>query len=133
MQFCHKPGIMHLDLKLENIMVDDSSNDELIDFGLSTRFTAEEKLKRIWGTFLSFAPEFTQGEEYEGPPADVWSLGLILYFILTGRCPFRAASREQLKKLITQGTYDIPPHVSEGTQNLINESLIVDTRQRPTI
>ncbi|VTJ70757.1 Hypothetical predicted protein [Marmota monax] len=133
MQYCHKQGIMHLDLKPQNIMVDDSGNVELIDFGLSTRFTAGEKLKRIWGTCLSFAPEFTQGEEYEGPPADIRSLGLILHFMLTGRCPFRAASREQLKKLITQGTYDIPSHVSEGTQNLINEILMVDHLQRPTI
>nr|XP_040137825.1 putative sperm motility kinase W [Ictidomys tridecemlineatus] len=133
MQYCHKQGIMHLDLKPQNIMVDDSGNVELIDFGLSTRFTAGEKLKRIWGTCLSFAPELTQGEEYEGPPADVWSLGIVLYFMLTGRCPFRAASREQLKKLITQGTYDIPQHVSEGAQRLVNEILMVDPMQWPSI
>ncbi|VTJ82989.1 Hypothetical predicted protein, partial [Marmota monax] len=89
-------------------MVDESSNVKLIDFGLSTRFTAEEKLKGIWSTCLYFVPELTQGEEYEGPPADIWSLGIILYFILTGRCPFREASRKQVKNLITQGTYDIP-------------------------
>ncbi|KAF7469913.1 hypothetical protein GHT09_018637 [Marmota monax] len=125
MQFCHKEGIAHLDLKLENIMVDDSGNVKLIDFGLSTRFTAGEKLKEIWGTCLYFSPELTQEEEYESPPTDIWSLGIILHFMLTGRCPFRAASREQLKKLITQGAYDILPHVFEGAQRLINEILMV--------
>ncbi|VTJ66303.1 Hypothetical predicted protein [Marmota monax] len=132
-QYCHIKGIVHLDLKPENMALDDSGNVKLIDFGLSDRFTAGQKLNRFWGTLLYFAPEIVLGEAYEGPPADVWSLGVILYFMLTGRRPFMASTAQQVKKLILEGTYDTPLNVSEGAQSLIREILTVDPTQRPTL
>ncbi|KAF7476931.1 Hypothetical predicted protein [Marmota monax] len=67
MQSCHQKGIMHLGLKLENMMMDASGNMKLIDFGLSTRFTAGKKLRKFFGTLLYVAPEIAHGQENKGP------------------------------------------------------------------
>ncbi|MBZ3886020.1 MAP/microtubule affinity-regulating kinase 3 [Sciurus carolinensis] len=76
----HGKGVVHFDLKSENVMVDASNNIKLINFGLSTRFTTGKKLKRFSGTVPYLAPEVIHGKEYEGPPADVWSLRVILCY-----------------------------------------------------
>ncbi|KAF7465798.1 Hypothetical predicted protein [Marmota monax] len=91
-QSCHQKDIVHLDLKPEKVVVDVSSNVKLIRFG----------------TLLYGAPEIIRGKEYECPLADVWSLGMVLYSVLTGRGPFVASTSRLLKKLIEQGTYNIP-------------------------
>ncbi|XP_047410664.1 sperm motility kinase 2B-like [Sciurus carolinensis] len=132
-QYCHRNGIVHMDLKPDNVVVDASGKAKLIDFGLSTRFTAGKKLKRFWGTLLYVAPEIVRRKEFEGPPADIWSLGVLLFAMLTGKCPFLASSNRKVRKLIRQGTYDIPQHVSEGAKSLIRDILTMDPRQRPTI
>ncbi|XP_077879806.1 MAP/microtubule affinity-regulating kinase 3-like isoform X2 [Ictidomys tridecemlineatus] len=117
MQYFHQKGIVHLDLKPENMGVDTGSNITFIDFDLSTRFTAGKKLKRFFGTVLHVAPEIIQEKEYKGPQADIWSLGLLLYAMLTGKCSFEASNNREVKKLIKQGTYDILPRL-RGTPEL---------------
>ncbi|XP_047410330.1 sperm motility kinase 4A-like [Sciurus carolinensis] len=132
-QHCHRNGIVHLDLKPDNVVVDASGRVKLIDFGLSTRFTPGRKLNRFWGTLFYIAPEIVCEKLFEGPPADVWSLGVLLYAMLTGRCPFAASTDGKVKRLIRRGTYHIPQHVSEDAQRLIRDILTINPRQRPTI
>ncbi|XP_077875649.1 sperm motility kinase-like [Ictidomys tridecemlineatus] len=132
-QYCHQKGIVHLDLKPENVVVDEERNVKLIDFGLSTRVTAGKKLNKFFGTLLYVPPEIICHQEYEGPPADIWSLGVVLYSMLTGIWPFEASTDSKLKKLIRLGRYIIPSHVSKEAKSLIREILKVDPKQRPTI
>lgn len=96
-QYCHEKGIAHLDLKPENVLLDASGKMKLKDFALSTRFTAGQKLSRFWGTLLYFAPEVVQWEEYKGPLADIWSLGVLLYFMLTGSRPLMANTTGEVR------------------------------------
>lgn len=95
----HMQGIIHRDIKLENILVDQRENVDtkklepvvkLIDFGLAMRAEKNPPMKDFCGTPNYVAPEILSGEEYEGKPADCWALGVVLYLMLVGRFPFKA-------------------------------------------
>uniref|UniRef100_A0A8D2CLJ2 non-specific serine/threonine protein kinase n=1 Tax=Sciurus vulgaris TaxID=55149 RepID=A0A8D2CLJ2_SCIVU len=131
--YCHQKGVAHLDLKPENFVVDARGHTKLIDFGLSTSITPGQQLTGFRGTLPYLAPEIIRRKGFEGPPADVWSLGITLYFMLTGRRPFMASTSKELLNLVMQASYDIPPHVSPGARSLIQQLLTVDPRQRPTL
>ncbi|VTJ77792.1 Hypothetical predicted protein [Marmota monax] len=131
--YCHEKGVVHLDLKPENFVVDARGHIKLIDFGLSTSFTPGQKLHDFRGTLQYCAPEIIQDKGFEGPPADVWSLGVTLYFMLTGTRPFRTSNTNELQKQILQGSYDLPPHLSKGACSLIQQILEVNPKQRPTL
>ncbi|KAM4862361.1 sperm motility kinase 2B-like [Urocitellus parryii] len=131
--YLHDKGIVHRDLKPENIMLDTRGQVKLIDFGAATWFSAGEKLRRVWGTLPYLAPEGVLRQEYEGPPMDVWSLGVILYFMLTRSLPFDSTSSEDLLKRITHARYRVPDSVPVGARRLIHSILTVKPPKRPTV
>ncbi|MBZ3885637.1 Sperm motility kinase 2A [Sciurus carolinensis] len=131
--YCHDRGIVHRDLKPENIVLDARGRIKLIDFGAATRFRAGQKVRRFWGTVPYLAPETILQEEYEGPPVDVWSLGVILYFMLTHTLPFMAPSSRKILKLIVLARYDIPLSVPVKAGRLIRRMLTVQPKKRPTV
>uniref|UniRef100_A0A8D2AP09 non-specific serine/threonine protein kinase n=1 Tax=Sciurus vulgaris TaxID=55149 RepID=A0A8D2AP09_SCIVU len=130
--YCHKNGIVHQDLNAQNIMLDAQGNSKLIDFGLSMRVTAGQKLLRSWGTLAYLASEIILHREYEGPPVDVWSLGVILFYMLTGKCPFRDIFRWELARWIVEGKYHIPDSVPPLVRRLICRMLSANPMKRPT-
>ena len=87
--YCHSKQICHRDIKLENILLDEQGNPKLIDFGFSTCIPNDKKVKIFCGTPSYMSPEIVQKIEYNGPPADVWALGVLLYALLTGTFPFK--------------------------------------------
>ncbi|MBZ3882738.1 Sperm motility kinase 2B [Sciurus carolinensis] len=131
--YCHSQGVVHLDLKLPNVVVDAAGTCKLIDFGLSLRVRPGQKLRRFWGTLAYLAPEILLRRRYEGPPADVWSLGVILFYLLTGRCPFRALLRSGMVRRIQEGRYHIPDRVPSQARRLIRSMLSMDPARRPTV
>ena len=95
-QVAHDRGVLHRDLKPSNILIDAAGEPHVSDFGLAKRLEAGESVTHtgaILGTPCYMSPEQAAGSRGDmGPTSDVWSLGAILYQMLTGRPPFQAAS-----------------------------------------
>ena len=131
-EYCHKMNVVHRDIKMENILLDDRLDAKLIDFGFSTWVIPAQKLKIFCGTPSYMAPEIVNKKEYYGPPADMWSLGILLYAMLCGHFPFRAHTEFELYRNISKGIFNVPSHVSEGAKKLISKLLSVDPKRRIT-
>jgi maternal embryonic leucine zipper kinase len=103
--FCHSKGIAHRDLKPENLLLDANKNIKLIDFGLVSRPAnlATTRLTTCCGSAAYAAPELIRGEPYLGAPADIWSLGILLYALLCGFLPFDDENTQRLYRLIQRG------------------------------
>lgn len=89
-EYMHSEGIYHLDLKPDNMVLDEHFNVKICDFGLATK---EEQRSSPRGTRVYMAPEMIREEEYLTSHADIYSLGIILYCLATGRPPFTEAGR----------------------------------------
>ncbi|KAM4873978.1 sperm motility kinase 4A-like isoform 1-T1 [Thomomys bottae] len=133
MHYCHKSGIAHRDLKLENVLLDTSGTVKVCDFGLGTRVMLGEELDRACGTLPFWAPELFKHQGYDGHKVDVWSLGVLLYCMVVGYLPFSAWTWGKLRKQVLSGQCRIPPHVSPELQNLLTQLLTVDPERRPTL
>ena len=95
MTYAHERGVIHRDLKPANILIDRNGQPKVTDFGLAKKTEADSNLTgtgQILGTPAYMPPEQASGKTDVGPLADVYSLGAILYCLLTGRPPFQAAS-----------------------------------------
>jgi serine/threonine protein kinase len=100
--FAHRRGIVHRDIKPKNILVDETGEPRLIDFGMARLRTAwsDHRQEPSGGTFAFMAPEQARIESPEdrrrvGPRSDVFALGAVLYFLLTGKAPFHGKSRNE--------------------------------------
>lgn len=99
----HRHGILHRDLKSANVMVDESGEPIVMDFGLASLVEDDANVTQtgtIVGTPAYMAPEQVEGDHARiGPPTDVYGLGVILYELLTGRLPFRGRVHAVLKQI----------------------------------
>jgi serine/threonine-protein kinase len=107
MQVAHQGGVVHRDLKPANILVTDDGTPKITDFGLAKRLEGDAGLTQSgvpMGTPNYMAPEQARGQAHAiGPAVDVYALGAVLYELLTGRPPFRAAtSAETVQQVISQ-------------------------------
>ena len=97
---------MHRDLKPENLLLDSKNNNtiKVIDFGTSAKFDPSKKMKQTYGTAYYIAPEVLTSEYNE--KCDVWSIGVILYILLSGRPPFDGKDDKEIVKKVRIGSYE---------------------------
>ena len=139
LQYMHGKGVVHRDLKLENILVDDNMNLKVADFGFAT-FRKIHNLKSYRGTMTYMAPEIKEGKNYDGMAIDMFSTGVILFIIVQGIFPFKEAKKDEyFYNLILKG--DLKTYwqktggtkLSEEFKDLIIKMFSYDGSQRPTI
>ncbi len=103
----HLQGIVHRDIKIDNILLDKKWNIKIVDFGYSTEYEDDTLLTSYIGTTSYAAPEILKNVPYLGTKTDVFSLGVVLYVLVIGQMSFLKASvKDDCYKNIIKGDYD---------------------------
>ncbi|XP_060771634.1 serine/threonine-protein kinase MARK1-like [Neoarius graeffei] len=132
-QYCHQKRIVHRDLKAENLLLDADMNIKIADFGFSNEFMVGNKLDTFCGSPPYAAPELFQGKKYDGPEVDVWSLGVILYTLVSGSLPFDGQNLKELRERVLRGKYRIPFYMSTDCENLLKRLLVLNPIKRGSL
>lgn len=110
--YAHRAGVVHADVKPQNILISAGDRVKVTDFGIAqllAQTTPHERQKIVWGSPHYFSPEQAQGE-YPTPASDVYSIGVVVFEMLTGRLPFMANEQQELALAHIR---DAPPRISE--------------------
>ncbi|CDW77508.1 protein kinase domain containing protein [Stylonychia lemnae] len=134
---CHCRSVLHRDIKLDNILLDNEGEIKICDFGVSRIIKKNQRITEQCGTPAYIAPEIISDSGYEGFNADVWSLGVLLYAMICGTVPFKAQNMHDLHQIITSGSFQYPPQIepllSDESKDLINKMLVLDPNERISI
>ncbi|GMR54277.1 hypothetical protein PMAYCL1PPCAC_24472, partial [Pristionchus mayeri] len=132
--YCHKLHVVHRDLKPENVVFFEKLGMvKLTDFGFSNLYEPGEQLRTSCGSLAYSAPEILLGDAYDAPAVDVWSLGVILFMLVTGRLPFQETNDSETLTKILDCRFSLPDSLSNPCKNLISRMLVRDPAKRSTL
>ena len=130
----HEKKIIHRDLKSGNVFLMKSGLVKLGDFGIAKTFkNTMDKAKTMVGTPYYLSPEIIQGKPYDNK-SDIWSLGVLLYEMMTFKMPFEANTLPMLSMKIMRGNYTPPSSMyTKDLREIVSKCLMVDPSRRPSI
>lgn len=132
-KYLHQHKVIHRDLKLGNLFLDEGLKLRVGDFGLATKVIYDGERKRtVCGTPNYIAPEILDSKGGHSYEVDYWAIGVILYTLVCGRPPFESSEVKQTYKKIRACTYHFPEHVnlSDNLKDFVRKCLVVDPVQR---
>ncbi|OHT05796.1 CAMK family protein kinase [Tritrichomonas foetus] len=129
-EFCHNRGIAHRDLKLQNILFTTFPNIKVSDFGLCGYISDDTKMSTFCGSPCYSAPECINHVDYDGKLADIWSLGVILFELVTSSHPWNVSNVAVMVQQICKAQYTIPAFVTSACADLIDSLLKVKSEER---
>ena len=142
LKYLHDHEIIHRDVKLENVMLTSTSEQsceaKLTDFGLALKLNQVDRAKPA-GTLGYAAPEIITGSQPQNKYSDIWSLGCLLYVMLTLQMPYRSSGNvlqtgaNNSKTLVNLQRLEEVPDVDQSFKDLLKQMLQIDPRARPTI
>ncbi|KAK7686239.1 hypothetical protein QCA50_010459 [Cerrena zonata] len=134
MHYCHQVNIAHRDLKPENILLDKDKNIRVADFGMAAAWYGQEQLlETACGSPHYAAPEVINQLAYDGSLSDIWSCGVILFALVSGRLPFNDEDSGRVLEAVRAGKYEMPTDIDPHAQDLIAKMLVYDPQQRISI
>lgn len=131
--YLHQKGFVHRDLKPENICLDHDNHVKVIDFGTARKLTKGKRLKQTIGTPFYMAPEIFNVNKYD-EKVDLWSLGIVLYILLTGKAPYYGKEDDVIIAQVKKAGYNKKLLNDKGLTkpaiNLVESLLNIDPVKR---
>ncbi|KAJ7640305.1 Pkinase-domain-containing protein [Mycena polygramma] len=133
LDYCHRNNVVHRDLKIENILISQTGNIKIIDFGLSNLYNPAAHLSTFCGSLYFAAPELLNAKVYTGPEVDIWSFGVVLYTLVCGKVPFEDESMPALHAKIKRGLVEYPVWLSPECKHLLSRMLVINPLRRASL
>ena len=132
MDYLHKQGMAHRDIKLENILIKKNYEIKIIDFGFGM-YNPENKLQKFFcGTPNYMPPEIAEKKPYIGQLADMWSLGILVYKIFCADFPFKGKDEKELYKAIKHGKFTMASYTPDYARKIICSLIVLNPNKRMT-
>ena len=131
LKYIHEQGVVHRDLKPANLVISTKMELKIADFGLASNISGPKKRRKTFcGTPFFIAPEIFNRQDGHSFEVDYWSLGIILYTMLYGKCPFVSDNVEEVYKLIKDGKFEINKTISNEANSAICALIEKDYKKR---